>query len=55
MMREKVSRDLRSPLRALAGYGGLLLKECGDALSEEGRGYAGWIVAASQQITAGSR
>ena len=45
-----VSHDLRSPLRALAGYSGLLLEECGDALSEEGRGYAQRIAAASQQM-----
>ncbi len=45
-----VSHDLRSPLRALAGYSGLLLEECRDALSEEGRGYAERIAAASQQM-----
>ena len=46
-----VSHDLRSPLRALAGYSSLLLEECGDALSEEGRGYAARIAAASQQMS----
>jgi PAS domain S-box-containing protein len=47
-----VSHDLRSPLRALAGYSSLLLQECGDALGEEGRGYAARIEAASKQMSA---
>ena len=46
-----VSHDLRSPLRALAGYSGLLLEECGDTLSEDGRGYAKRIAAASEQMS----
>jgi PAS domain S-box-containing protein len=46
-----VSHDLRSPLRALAGYSSLLLQECGDALGEEGRDYAARIEAASKQMS----
>jgi PAS domain S-box-containing protein len=47
-----VSHDLRAPLQALAGYSGLLLEECGDALGEEGRDYAERIAAASKQMSA---
>jgi len=47
-----VSHDLRSPLRALAGYSSLLLQEYGDALDEGGRGYAERIEAASKQMSA---
>jgi len=46
-----VSHDLRSPLRALAGYSGLLLERCADALGEEGRGYAERIATASRQMS----
>jgi PAS domain S-box-containing protein len=46
-----VSHDLRSPLRALAGYSGLLLEDCADALSEDGRDYAERIAAASHQMS----
>jgi PAS domain S-box-containing protein len=46
-----VSHDLRSPLRALAGYSGLLLEQCADALGEEGRGYAERIAIASKQMS----
>jgi PAS domain S-box-containing protein len=46
-----VSHDLRSPLRALTGYSGLLLEECGDALGDEGRGYAEQIAIASGQMS----
>jgi PAS domain S-box-containing protein len=42
---------LRSPLRALAGYSTLLLEECGDALGENGRGYAERIETASKQMS----
>ena len=45
-----VSHDLRSPLRALAGYSNVLLEECGDALGKDGRHYAERIEAASQQM-----
>ncbi len=46
-----VSHDLRSPLRALAGYSGLLLERYADALGEEGRGYAERIATASRQMS----
>ena len=46
-----VSHDLRSPLRALTGYSGLLLELCADALGEDGRGYAKGIAAASEQMS----
>jgi PAS domain S-box-containing protein len=46
-----VSHDLRAPLRALAGYSGLLLDECWDALGEDGRGYAEQIAIASKRMS----
>jgi PAS domain S-box-containing protein len=46
-----VSHDLRSPLRALTGYSGLLTEECADTLSEDGRGYAERIATLSQQMS----
>jgi PAS domain S-box-containing protein len=46
-----VSHDLRSPLRALAGYSGLLLEECADALGEDGRGYAKQIAVTSKRMS----
>jgi PAS domain S-box-containing protein len=45
-----VSHDLRAPLRAMSGFSTALLEECGDALGEDGRGYAGRIQAASEQM-----
>ncbi len=45
-----VSHDLRAPLRALAGYSAALMEECADDLGEAGRGYAGRIQAASEQM-----
>jgi PAS domain S-box-containing protein len=45
-----VAHDLRAPLRALAGYSAALMEECGDGLGEAGRGYAGRIQAASEQM-----
>ena len=45
-----VSHDLRAPLRALAGFSAALLDECADGLGEVGRGYAGRIQAASEQM-----
>jgi PAS domain S-box-containing protein len=44
-----VAHDLRTPLRALAGYSAALLDECGEGLGGAGRGYAGRIQAASEQ------
>jgi len=45
-----VSHDLRTPLRALAGYSAALLEDCGDALGEAGRDYAERIEAATEQM-----
>ncbi len=45
-----VSHDLRAPLRALAGFSAALLEDCADDLGEIGRGYAGRIRAASEQM-----
>ena len=45
-----VAHDLRAPLRALAGFSAALIEDCGDDLGEAGRGYAGRIQAASQQM-----
>ena len=45
-----VSHDLRAPLRALSGYSEVLLEDYGEALGEEGRGYAERIVAVSGQM-----
>jgi PAS domain S-box-containing protein len=47
-----VTHDLRSPLRALTGYSGLLLEQWADALGEEGRGYVGQIATASKRMSA---
>jgi light-regulated signal transduction histidine kinase (bacteriophytochrome) len=46
-----VSHDLRSPLRALAGYSGLLLEECSDDLGENGRDYARQIADSAKQMS----
>jgi light-regulated signal transduction histidine kinase (bacteriophytochrome) len=46
-----VSHDLRAPLRALSGYSGALLEECGESLGEDGREYAERIVAVSEQMS----
>jgi PAS domain S-box-containing protein len=45
-----VSHDLRAPLRELNGFSAALLEDCGDSLGETGRGYAGHITAASDQM-----
>jgi PAS domain S-box-containing protein len=47
-----VTHDLRSPLRALTGYSGLLLDQYADALGDEGRGYVGQIATASKRMSA---
>jgi len=46
-----VIHDLRSPLRALTGYSGLLLAQGADALGEESRGYAERIATASRRMS----
>jgi PAS domain S-box-containing protein len=46
-----VIHDLRSPLRALTGYSGLLLAQGADVLGEEGRGYAERIAIASRRMS----
>ena len=47
-----VAHDLRSPLRALSGYGEMLTEDYGDSLGETGRGYVERIQAASQRMGA---
>jgi PAS domain S-box-containing protein len=47
-----VAHDLRTPLRALAGFSAALMEDYGDALGEAGRGYAQRIEAASEQMAA---
>lgn len=47
-----VSHDLRAPLRAMSGFSAALLEEYGDVLGEDGRRYAGRIVAASEHMAA---
>jgi len=47
-----VSHDLRAPLRAMSGFSSALLEDYGDVLGDDGRGYAGRIVAASEHMTA---
>ena len=45
-----LAHDLRTPLRALAGFSSVLAEEYGDTLDETGRGYTARIVAASEHI-----
>ena len=47
-----IAHDLRTPLRALAGFSAALIEDCGDGLGEVGRGYAERIEAASEQMSA---
>ncbi len=46
-----VAHDLRTPLRALAGFSAALLEDYGDDLGEVGRGYAERIELASEQMS----
>ena len=45
-----VAHDLRTPLRALAGFSTALLEDYGAELGEVGRGYAERIEIASEQM-----
>ena len=45
-----MAHDLRTPLRALAGFAAALLEDCADGLGEAGRDYAGRIQAASAHM-----
>ena len=47
-----VAHDLRSPLRALSGYGEALTEDYGDRLDETGRWYAERIQAATERMGA---
>jgi PAS domain S-box-containing protein len=47
-----VAHDLRSPLRALSGYGGALTEDYGDRLDETGRWFIERIQAAAEQMGA---
>jgi PAS domain S-box-containing protein len=44
------AHDLRTPLRALSGFAEVLVEEYGDRLEETGRGYAGLIQGAAEQM-----
>jgi light-regulated signal transduction histidine kinase (bacteriophytochrome) len=44
------AHDLRTPLRSLAGFSGVLMTEFADTLGEDGRGYLQRIQAASEHI-----
>jgi light-regulated signal transduction histidine kinase (bacteriophytochrome) len=44
------AHDLRTPLRALSGFAEVLIEEYGDRLEETGRGYAGLIQEAAEQM-----
>jgi PAS domain S-box-containing protein len=46
------AHDLRTPLRAVSGYAEVLIEEYGGQLEETGRGYAGRIQGASEQMAA---
>jgi len=45
-----IAHDLRTPLRALAGYSAALMEDCADGLGDVGRNYAERIEAASQHM-----
>jgi PAS domain S-box-containing protein len=45
-----VSHDLRSPLRAIHGFSGALLEDCGDSLDATGKNHLQRILAASQRM-----
>jgi len=45
-----VSHDLRAPLRAMQGFAGALLEDCGEQLTPAGRDYARRIVEAGRRM-----
>jgi signal transduction histidine kinase len=45
-----IAHDLRTPLRALAGYSAALIEDCADGLGDAGRDYAERIEAASAHM-----
>jgi light-regulated signal transduction histidine kinase (bacteriophytochrome) len=45
-----IAHDLRTPLRALAGYSAALMEDCADGLGDAGRDYAERIEAASEHM-----
>ena len=45
-----IAHDLRTPLRALAGYSAALIEDCADGLGDAGRDYAERIEAASEHM-----
>ena len=47
-----VAHDLRSPLRALSGYGEALTEDYGDRLDETGRWFIERIQAATERMSA---
>ena len=47
-----VSHDLRAPLRSIDGFSQALLEDCGESLTEQGKGYLHRIRAATQRMGA---
>jgi signal transduction histidine kinase len=45
-----IIHDMRAPLRALQGFGQMLLSECGVGLGERGRDYLQRLISASQRM-----
>jgi PAS domain S-box-containing protein len=45
-----VSHDLRAPLRAMNGFAGALLEDCGSTLDETGRNYVARITGAAERM-----
>jgi signal transduction histidine kinase len=43
-------RDMRTPLRGISGFAGVLAEEYGDRLDDAGLGYTGRIQAASEHM-----
>ena len=47
-----VSHDMNAPVRAMAGFSGLLLKKYGDTLDDKGRQYLSFIVDGGEKLQA---